>query len=326
MARIFTDGAETGDMSFWSTYSVSTVSTTTPQNGSYHYIVTGSSSNVVRSFAAVTEGFWRFRLRWEGTQQQIIKFRNSTTDLLTLTLTYATQKIAVTTATTGDTGSNSFLSNRSTLVEVHYKIADASGEIEIKIDGVSKFTFTGDTKPGAATTIDNFIINGFSGANYLYVDDIAMNDTSGSSDNSWCGDGKVIALTPNGDGDSSQWLGSDGNSTNNYQLVDELPPSNTDYVTTSGSGYIDNYALTSYTLSGTESVGRVWTVSVSRDVAAAGTLNLGLKTNSTNYTVGKLLGTSFGRVETSGYALNPNTGAAWTQAQLDALQSTIEMP
>jgi hypothetical protein len=75
------------------------------------------------------------------------------------------------------------------------------------------------------------------------VDDLAINDAAGSHENTWCGEGEVIVLRPNGNGDNSQWAGSDGNSTDNYLLVDETPPDSADYVQSNTSGQIDDYAL-----------------------------------------------------------------------------------
>lgn len=76
------------------------------------------------------------------------------------------------------------------------------------------------------------------------VDDLAINDTSGTSPEvSWCGEGEVIVLRPNGNGDNSAWTGSDADSTDNYLLVDEVPPSGTDYVESNTSGQIDDYNL-----------------------------------------------------------------------------------
>lgn len=57
------------------------------------------------------------------------------------------------------------------------------------------------------------------------------------------GDVHVAYLLPNGNGASSEWLGSDGNSTNNYQLVDEHPASATDYVGTGTTGKKDSYQM-----------------------------------------------------------------------------------
>jgi hypothetical protein len=70
-----------------------------------------------------------------------------------------------------------------------------------------------------------------------------MNDGTGSSPkNGYFGDIKVPALVPNGNGNASQLLGSDGNSTDNYLHVDELSPdSDTTYVESSTVTNKDTY-------------------------------------------------------------------------------------
>jgi hypothetical protein len=75
------------------------------------------------------------------------------------------------------------------------------------------------------------------------VDDLAINDSAGADENTWCGEGEVIVLRPNGNGDNSQWTGSDGNSTDNYLLVNETPPDTSSYVQSNTSGQIDDYEL-----------------------------------------------------------------------------------
>ena len=77
----------------------------------------------------------------------------------------------------------------------------------------------------------------------IIVDDLAINDTSGSFQTSWPGAEHVIALRPNGNGDNSDWGGSDGNSTDNYLLVNEVPPSSTEYVEDNTANQIDDYEL-----------------------------------------------------------------------------------
>jgi hypothetical protein len=58
----------------------------------------------------------------------------------------------------------------------------------------------------------------------------------------------VECLFPNGNGASSQWVGSDGNSTDNYLLVDEAAPNDdTDYVTSATVGDKDTYAYSNLT-------------------------------------------------------------------------------
>lgn len=75
------------------------------------------------------------------------------------------------------------------------------------------------------------------------VSDLAVNDTSTSSQNSWCGKGSQVYQRPNGNGDNSQWTGSDGNSTDNYALVNEVPPSTANYVESNTANQIDDYEM-----------------------------------------------------------------------------------
>ena len=65
------------------------------------------------------------------------------------------------------------------------------------------------------------------------------------------GDCTVATLLPTGNGFVNQFVGSDGNSTDNYLLVDEQPPSSTDYVGSATTGQQDLYTLTNLTGSGT---------------------------------------------------------------------------
>jgi hypothetical protein len=75
------------------------------------------------------------------------------------------------------------------------------------------------------------------------VDDLAVNDTSGSVQNSWPGEGEIIHQYSNGNGDNSAWTGSDGNSTDNYLLINGVPPNDASYVQSNTSGQIDDYNI-----------------------------------------------------------------------------------
>lgn len=78
----------------------------------------------------------------------------------------------------------------------------------------------------------------------INLDDFYMLDTSGSVNNDFLGDMRIETLLPSGNGNSSQLDGSDGNTTDNYALVDEATPnSDTDYVESSDVGDKDTYAF-----------------------------------------------------------------------------------
>lgn len=142
-------------------------------------------------------------------------------------------------------------------IEGRVKISDTVGEISAQINGAAEtFTFvtgtstTQDTRNGATTNADVIVLCGGSGSNSQNIDfdDFYVCDDGGSTNNSFLGDVRVEALFPNGNGNYSQFTGSDGNSTDNYQLVDEASANgDTDYVTDSVSGHIDSYTMTNLT-------------------------------------------------------------------------------
>lgn len=130
-------------------------------------------------------------------------------------------------------------------IELKVTIADSGGTCIVRANGVEVINFTGDTKnAGTNTSIDALRFGlGTPSPGWVPIDDLIIMDGTGSSMNDFVGDHAIKAIRPNGDGASSQWLGSDGNSTNNYQLVDETTFSSSDYVADSTAGHQDLYAF-----------------------------------------------------------------------------------
>jgi len=100
--------------------------------------------------------------------------------------------------------------------EVYAKPRNTNGQVIVKVDGAIVIDFTGDT------TNDLEVINGyqFQGLHHTdpYLssyDDIVVNDTSGSVNNSWPGIVRLLPIRPKAAGNYAQWsrggvdLGSD---------------------------------------------------------------------------------------------------------------------
>jgi hypothetical protein len=117
----------------------------------------------------------------------------------------------------------------------------ASTTCDARIDGVS---FASGTVDLVATpnAFGCYTIGADATLDYI-VDDLAINDSAGSFENTWPGEGEVIVLRPNGNGATSNFTGSDGNSTDNYLLVDEVPPDSADYVGSGTLNHVDDYEL-----------------------------------------------------------------------------------
>ena len=81
--------------------------------------------------------------------------------------------------------------------------------------GVLAFTVGGNLNAEAQTTGE------------WYFDDIAINDSTGSFQNSYPGEGKIIHLRPNAAGDNSAWTGT-------FADIDEVTPDGTTFIVATG--------------------------------------------------------------------------------------------
>lgn len=131
-------------------------------------------------------------------------------------------------------------------IEFAAKIHATTGWVELRQDGVRIGRFDGDTdNAGSDQKIDHVDFNMDNNAGEYYLDDVYILNEQGSVNNSWLGDTRCFPLYPNGNGGSSTPLsGSDGNTTDNYLLVDEAgTPDSTDYVFSSTNGDQDTYTF-----------------------------------------------------------------------------------
>lgn len=89
----------------------------------------------------------------------------------------------------------------------------------------------------------------------MYFDDVAVNDSTGSFQNTWPGEGSIIHLRPNAAGDATGGTRGGTDSGTNWGQVDEAPPNDaTDYVIPSITSTIDEYNLAASGLTGTPTI------------------------------------------------------------------------
>lgn len=186
-----------------------------------------------------------------------ISIRDVGTTQVDIAVDYSTSKLLVRRggSTTIITSAKTLLQNVYYFIELKVKIDNTVGEVELWIDGVLDGTFSGDTQQSANASADRMVHSGGTGGNGGFswrIDDVYICDDTGSIANDVLGDVRVLALLPNGNGNSSQLVGSDGNSTDNYLLVDESSPnSDTDYVESSTPGDKDTYTYGNISQAGT---------------------------------------------------------------------------
>jgi len=112
-------------------------------------------------------------------------------------------------------GSNSSALNTGTWyrVEIQYNSTNAAGSdiLTARIDGTDFATSSSESlgtvqkfRLGSMATITGTTPD-------LYFDDVGINDNTGSFQNSWLENGKIIHLKPNANGDTNQWFSEQNN-------------------------------------------------------------------------------------------------------------------
>jgi hypothetical protein len=129
-------------------------------------------------------------------------------------------------------------------IEAKATLSDTVGVVQIKVDEVLVVNLSGqDTKNGGTKTVFDRLDLGIGTGTSPHYDDLYICNGAGSVNNDFLGDCVVETLYPNGDGNYSVLVGSDGNSVSNYALVNETTPDTTSYVGSSTTGDKDSYAF-----------------------------------------------------------------------------------
>ena len=329
--RIFTDGAEMGDLLFWTSHTGSLLAASgSAASGTYYYQM-GGWANATKAIADVAEFYFKARINIPSTGT-LVYFYHTGTNVITVSID-SLARVGITV-----NGVEVYLSpytivfNAWTLYEVYIKVAMATGRIIVRVDGNDYIDFTGDTTwLGGPIHVDSIVF--WSPLGGLGIDDLALNDLSnadGKGDTSWCGPGRVIKQTSVGNGAASDWMGSDGNQVNNYELVDEYPSDDdTSYIVAGGTdtGARDQYTLSDY--DGTlKTVERIWAEARARKTSGApASLKLGFDTGSSVNTddVGFLYETYSTCVKGEEYKVNPDDSGIWEESDLDGLEFVAEV-
>lgn len=249
-------GAEENTLLGVTTTGTVAVSSTQKRTGSYSFRLNGGTTGMAHAVIVPITGdpteiyfqvaMWHTNYSIYQTGHKFLQWMSGATVLGCL----VTENSYILGAYTGDkavqvaTASWGLGTGSWSVLEGRLKIDNSSGVITIRCNGSQVLTFTGDTQPGAVSAITGLIIGNVQvlmSDNYMYLDDIIVCDTNGSYMNSWINGARISRLAPDGAGNYSAWTPSTGS---NYACVDEIPPSDTDYVTAaSGSGNKDSYGI-----------------------------------------------------------------------------------
>ena len=321
MARVWTDGFELGGLRgyFLNGGGIGTSSAESYGGSRSLQFTTASRYARLTLPAALVEGYARLACRYSSSQDGF-RFYASSAEVFRVVRNTSTGYIEI------RDGSNNVLDTGGTLtnndiwyvVEVHWVIGE-TGTIEVKVDGEIDSSYSGDTRFGAAASVDEVRLSSLG-----YFDDFAINDTTGSVDNSWCGAGKVYYM-PAASDTSTQWTPSAGS--DNYAMVDEAPhDSDTTYVQTATNGHTDVYGLgTPPAAMEGKIIKRAWPEAVCRKTESEEGLgiSLGITIGTTTDNGDQIApGVEYNSARIIGdeHVINPDTTEAWNFSELDDIK------
>lgn len=323
--RLFTEGFELGDLRGL-TFTNSDITMHSPgRTGNYDIFSNSAAHGWYKSFTASSEVYAFVGFNVNGFNSIALGLYSGGTSIARIVSSYGT---FISYFEETDLGQYATcLANIWYMLEIHLKIDDApNGLIEFKSNGTIFSSYSGDTKV-SASTVNRFFGNRMAGSFASpFWDDLALNDTTGSKDNSWVGDCHVDYLPANGNGDTNQWTGLDGDKVNNYQNVDDIPTDgDTTYNQSSTASEQDMYNVSDFSGTG-KIIKRIWPEARAKDAHnSLGQIKLGYKTGGSVY-LGSAQELSGDYVSVKGDAPteNPADSGDWEDADLDAIQFVVE--
>jgi hypothetical protein len=228
------------------------------------------------------------------------------------------------------TSSNTLSLNTWNYVEVKVVISNTVGTGEIRVNGSS----TGWVN---ATGLDNCsnsneyasivrlgAISAQAGA--FNFDDVYVCDSTGSTNNNFLGDCRVDSYLPSGNGNSSQFVNSNGNSTDNYSFVDDTSPDgDSTYVQSATVGNKDTYDFQSMTHTPANIFGLQVVMDAKKDDEGSRSIKSVVRSGGSDHAGSdQALSTSYVaymEIEET----DPATSAAWTKSGFNAAEFGVEV-
>jgi hypothetical protein len=330
----------TGLQTKWdtSTQGAGTLSTnTTVTRGGGNSMFSDTESNTKNSFSLtvaetnelIAGGAFRFDVKSEDTA--IVDFQKSGGSRGTV-VRLDNGRIAVyrfqTLVASDDSNNFTLKPNTWYYIETYVKGGNA-GIVDIRVNGKQRFYSSGIDISDGDDLIDTVQFGTWSVGEEVdtYFDDIYVLNKSGVVNNDFLGDVRVSALLPNANGNSSQFIGSDGNSTNNYQLVNENPFNSGTYVETSGANNIDLYGFDNLPAAATN-IKAIQTMSFATKTDTGALTGISaIRTNGVNYFSGQYEPSSSGNPAffRQVWEENPNTASSWSQSEINSLEAGFRL-
>lgn len=242
MARLYQSGAELGHVhaeGLTLTGTTQTFDTTTKRTGARSFKFDTSTTVTVLATFAGALGRGQYACGYflipaatglPGTSAVILSFSAAATHYAVRLTTAGKLQLVFNGTTPVQVGSDSAATITTDTwyrVELFENIGSGSGDdsAELRLDGV---TVASESAATRATATENGLIVGWvttpGTSKVIYWDDIALNDNTGSVNNTWVGDQKIYTLFPAADSAIGNWKDGLSGTTNLFGSVDNVPP------------------------------------------------------------------------------------------------------
>jgi hypothetical protein len=208
-------------------------------------------------------------------------------------------------------------------IELRVYIDDSSGEYELRIDGNTEYSATTvDTRNDATYNFGSRILfyNPYNGDD-CFIDDVYVLGDTANTAGGFLGDCAIETYMPNADGTQTDFTRSTGST--DWELVDEVPASETDYLysSTAADQVTVNFANAG---AGADIVAAAAWAHCSMGSGGGRDIKLLCDSGATlDASTSKRLRNDAAVME--GYLVDPNTAAAWTLTNLNLAEFGIEV-
>lgn len=203
----------------------------------------------------------------------------------------------------------------------------ATGSVKLRIGNVEVLNISSVQTANSGTAQCTHVVLRSSGTSSLseYYDDFYINDDSGSAPhNTYYGEAFAVEKqVPNAVGNYTEWSRNTGS--NNYQAVDDYFNSDTDYVNSNTLNQRDSYNSADLVTASGTIVGVEHNMVIRKDDIAPRAVTPLYRTGGSDYLGTEVSATGTYTLSLQRQILNPNTSAAWTVSEINALEHGIKL-
>jgi hypothetical protein len=329
MARLLIEGFESGvnaiPIPWWTNYTSWTViAIKAGMSGSYCGVIYCTATPYVSLGSSQSEIYVSCKI-WVDTLENgaapLIHFRDSAGTVIACLHRNTSKQVEFRrggdASTLLKTSTATILWKNTYLLECWYKPLNDGGRCIVKLDGTEILNFD-DANGDSTNGLENVLYLGFGKTTgdffqNVYFDDIVV-DNAG-----WIGNSMIQLVKPTGVGDTAAvWTASAGAP---WQCVDEIPYSDSDYISTNATGNVDTYNCNS--LTGT--IGQVKSLRVLMRYAYEGTptptkQKIAIRTGDNYHYGDDLTPTLSYQYAQKLWEINPEDSAAWEEADITDLE------